>query len=486
MAEKVQYHLELSVPELEDLSKKKIFNKAELTAIVKKRTQFEQSLARRQVKLADYLKYIQFEMNVEELRKKRHRRLQIKGKATVSDYAGPRRIMYLFFCATNRFFGDIALWVDYIRYAQRIQAYHHAGKLCALALQKHPNNIMLWMLACDHEFSLNANMESARVLMQRGLRLNNDSPDLWAAYFRVELAYLAKLYAREQLLLAPVASDENKEKDNAEEGEDNDADHIKLPSVSVEEYRNDSKNDMPSVADELPATTTDSERHAAFVNVFLTIIKSARTSLSLVGWAQFLISITDVLIESQLLPVARELLEKHAAPMISETLGTCVAEKQPFRKFGELMHRYVLYPLYSKIDTVYPFESKTKFLSPEHVDMKKLVLSRLSSPSIADALSECLNRYTECAQNAMVASIVRAEYIRLFIHTLAALASLGINSTLQLVFDTIQQDAFQQLTRIAGVTMDDHLQTLHRQLQARLHPETIAQSSASQGSISVN
>lgn len=84
-------------------------------------------------------------MNLEELRKKR--KVRIEGKiclsleygrlankfllpsATsgdlkqgVSDYAGQRRILFIFKRATNKFKGDVSLWMQYIDYVKGIRA----------------------------------------------------------------------------------------------------------------------------------------------------------------------------------------------------------------------------------------------------------------------------------------------------------------------------------------------------------------------------
>lgn len=96
MAETVQFYLEQMVPELEDFEQKGLFTKvpfryfydskrfaywpgrqeqAEIKAIVKKRTNFEYALKRRIAKKIDFLRYIEYEMNLEALRKKRKARL---------------------------------------------------------------------------------------------------------------------------------------------------------------------------------------------------------------------------------------------------------------------------------------------------------------------------------------------------------------------------------------------------------------------------
>ncbi|KAL1920616.1 uncharacterized protein VTP21DRAFT_993 [Calcarisporiella thermophila] len=193
MADTVQYYLEQMVPELEDLENKGIFSKAEVKSIVKRRTKFEYALKRRISKKIDYLRYVEYEMNLEALRKKRKSRLDIKSKTSISDYAGVRRINFIFERALRKFGGDVSLWLQYIDFAKSSGASKTLGKLFAKAIQLHPSKTSLWILAASWEFEENANIVAARTLMQRGLRLNPEKEQLWHEYFRLELAYVEKI-----------------------------------------------------------------------------------------------------------------------------------------------------------------------------------------------------------------------------------------------------------------------------------------------------
>ncbi|KTW30951.1 snoRNA-binding rRNA-processing protein UTP6 [Pneumocystis jirovecii RU7] len=200
MAEKAQYYLEKSFPEILDLQKKKIFTPVEINSILKKRSEFEHALSRRIVKKSDFLKYIEYEMNLEALRKKRAKRLNIKGKPTISDWGGVRRIFLIFERATKKFHGDIDLWFQYIHYAQHEKSTKIIGRVIASALQFHPTKPKLWIFAGYHELNWNNNMSAARATMQRGLRLNMHSPELWTEYCRMELLYIIKLSTRHKIL----------------------------------------------------------------------------------------------------------------------------------------------------------------------------------------------------------------------------------------------------------------------------------------------
>lgn len=73
--ERVQYSLESSLPELKDLQTNGIFSPLEIKEIIKRRTHFETQLVRRQPRKKDFLEYVEYEMALEKLRKRRSERL---------------------------------------------------------------------------------------------------------------------------------------------------------------------------------------------------------------------------------------------------------------------------------------------------------------------------------------------------------------------------------------------------------------------------
>ncbi|KAF9962103.1 U3 snoRNP protein [Modicella reniformis] len=234
MADTVQFYMEEMVPEMRDLEQKGIFSKKEIASILKKREKFEYALKRRISKKADFLRYIEYEMNLEELRKKRRARMVTKTKMSISDYAGPRRIYFIYKRCLNKFKGDISIWLQYINYAKKTGASRTLGKIFAQAIQLHPMNEKMWILAAAWEWEENANIVAARVLMQRSLRLNTTTESLWHEYFRLELVYIAKILARREVLGIEVSTEEF-EKNLLEDKEADTDNMIRLPGVTGEE-----------------------------------------------------------------------------------------------------------------------------------------------------------------------------------------------------------------------------------------------------------
>ncbi|KAJ2002073.1 U3 snoRNP protein [Coemansia thaxteri] len=211
MAEVVQYHLEQMVGELEDLERRKLFTQPELRAIVKRRTKYEYGLRRRRVSRAAFLHYIEYEINVDALRRKRkHRLLSASDKTakatTLSDFSIGRRIVSIFERALARHPTDLALWLQYIEYtsaadrSEEGEASSRAlSKIYAAAITKLPYEPRLWIMAATHELG-NSNGAAARLLLHRALRLNPTTQHLWLEYFRLELLLAEKIKARRRVL----------------------------------------------------------------------------------------------------------------------------------------------------------------------------------------------------------------------------------------------------------------------------------------------
>jgi U3 small nucleolar RNA-associated protein 6 len=81
-------------------------------------------------------------------------------------------------------------------------------------MQLHPNTPALYVLAAQHELEHGgANHAAARALLQRGLRLNADSAELWAEYVRMELSFVEAVRRRWSVLGISVVSDNDDKRD---------------------------------------------------------------------------------------------------------------------------------------------------------------------------------------------------------------------------------------------------------------------------------
>ncbi|KAI9218750.1 U3 small nucleolar RNA-associated protein 6-domain-containing protein [Blastocladiella britannica] len=199
MADGVHIALEGMVPELKDARRKQLFTAIEVKSIVKRRTAFEYALKRRGAILSDFLQYIDYEWQLEKLRRKRVGRMGQNYKYSICDYAGVKRLHNLFNRAVQKFPGNVDLWLQYVAMAKKHRSYKRLGSIFARAIQLHPRHSGLWILAAAWEFETQANAGSARKLFQRAVHMNRESVELWTEWFKMEAMYVTKVRVRAEL-----------------------------------------------------------------------------------------------------------------------------------------------------------------------------------------------------------------------------------------------------------------------------------------------
>ncbi|PLB53060.1 hypothetical protein P170DRAFT_403827 [Aspergillus steynii IBT 23096] len=228
--DKARFFLEKSIPELKEYERKKLFNKDEISAIIKKRSDFEHKLNARGAQPADFVRYAEYEMNLDILRRKRVKRLGIKA----AGHSGQRRIFFILDRATRKFHGDVGLWVQYIEYARQQKSFKKLATIFTDALRFHPTNAELWIYAAQYNVEDHADMTQARSFMQRGLRFCKSSRKLWVNYAKLELIYTAKLVARQRILGLDQELEQSDPTQDASV-DDPDADMIALPKITGED-----------------------------------------------------------------------------------------------------------------------------------------------------------------------------------------------------------------------------------------------------------
>ncbi|XP_076900477.1 uncharacterized protein LOC143554653 [Bidens hawaiensis] len=238
MADVVQYKLERMVNELDDLERRGLFTRREISEIVKQRRKFEYRLKRPSPLKQDYLAYIDYEKSVDALRVLRKKAVMRelksnnnksskennnnKMKQSYSDFAGVSRIVEIYRLASNRFKGDVELWFQYLEFC-RLRRNGHMKKVLAQVIRFHPKVPGVWIYAASWEFDHNLNAAAARALMQSGLRSCPNSEALWVEYLRMELTYLNKLSARRAALgedVGPLVLDRSEDKQWRDENKD--------------------------------------------------------------------------------------------------------------------------------------------------------------------------------------------------------------------------------------------------------------------------
>lgn len=98
-------------------------------------------------------------------------------------------------------------------------------------MKLHPNVPAFYILAASHELEHLA-PSAARVLLQRGIRLNADSVDMWTEYVKMELGFVEGLRRRWEVLGIKV--------DLKGKGREQLADEGGMENMEVDEIEEDS------------------------------------------------------------------------------------------------------------------------------------------------------------------------------------------------------------------------------------------------------
>jgi U3 small nucleolar RNA-associated protein 6 len=174
MADTVQYRLERMTDELDDLERRGLFTRAELSDVVRKRRDFEYRLRRHSPLRQDFLDYIAYELRLDSLRNLRKRAIiraaadeddeprddarssddeegggrkrkkkdksKKKWKKSVSDVAGVLRVLDIYRMATVRFKGDLDLWFRYLEFC-RDKKHGRMKQVCRIRMPaQHPQS----------------------------------------------------------------------------------------------------------------------------------------------------------------------------------------------------------------------------------------------------------------------------------------------------------------------------------------------------------
>uniref|UniRef100_A0A665X8R5 UTP6 small subunit processome component n=1 Tax=Echeneis naucrates TaxID=173247 RepID=A0A665X8R5_ECHNA len=180
MAEVVQQRIEERIPELEQLQRVGLFTKKEVKCIIKRTTALEYKLHRAIINKEDFIAYIQYEINILELVKKRRAHIHYQFKREEIEFPIIHRINSIFRRATNNCSP---------RWATKGQI----SKVFSAMLAIHPDKSALWIMAAKSELEDRDSSESARHLFLRALRFHPNNKKVYQEYFRMELLHSEKL-----------------------------------------------------------------------------------------------------------------------------------------------------------------------------------------------------------------------------------------------------------------------------------------------------
>ncbi|AMD21621.1 HFL235Wp [Eremothecium sinecaudum] len=257
MSTKARYYLEQCIPEVTDLIDKGLFTKNEISTIMSKRTNFEHRLSSRGSSISDYIRYIEYEKNVEKLRQKRVKRiLQDARTNSVSEWSIQQRIIFIFQRGCNKFPKEVKFWAMFLNHLKSSPhvSYKKVQNVYNQLLKLHPSNVDIWISCAKYEYEVHANYKSCRTVFQTGLRFNPDVPKLWYEYVKFELNFVTKLLHRRKVMnlinereqeLDMQQQQEVAKKDTSIDQEAQDEHTEKLQVPSTGDQMKDKLNELP-------------------------------------------------------------------------------------------------------------------------------------------------------------------------------------------------------------------------------------------------
>lgn len=197
MGDKVERALEETVPLLRQVRRLKLLNESEISQLVQIRRDHEYALMRPAASRAEFMRYAAFERETAELFHERARAKELPEKRALSIASQQAsRVNLVYSRAIRKFKGDDGLYLHYARHCIKTGSRKGAEKVLAKAIAHRGDSEKVWMAAAAFHFDSCGDIKVARTISQRGLRALKTSKPLWKEYFRLELAYLAKLVAK--------------------------------------------------------------------------------------------------------------------------------------------------------------------------------------------------------------------------------------------------------------------------------------------------
>jgi len=178
--------------------------------------------------------------------------LKPKSNSSIGDASIIQHIHLIYVRAKRKWNYDISFHIQHAEFAKEKKSFAMLSKIYAEALQIHSRNTSLWIEAASHEYfgfvagndegmSGGGSIKSARVLLQRGVRVNPHSQELWLQSFCLELHYIQKLRGRRDRLQLGLMKPKIVESDESEGDDEQDGalesfyEECKLPRII---YRN--------------------------------------------------------------------------------------------------------------------------------------------------------------------------------------------------------------------------------------------------------
>jgi len=203
-------------------------------------------------------------------------------------YSGVRRIHALYRRALRKFPQRLSLWISYISFCKACHSNKVLSRIFVQALKLHPLQSEIWIRAANWEYDENQNMNAARALLQKALRILKDDKNIWMQYFRLELLYRKKLSDR-FALMGVDADDLTAQKTPADkqDEDDDDADEImtiggnrnERQEAESDEEADDTVNAIQEETESVSPTAGTSMKNPFFAGKILSILVHSASQL---------------------------------------------------------------------------------------------------------------------------------------------------------------------------------------------------------------
>ncbi|ADM11766.1 snoRNA-binding rRNA-processing protein UTP6 [Encephalitozoon intestinalis ATCC 50506] len=189
MVESIQLGMERMISELEDYKTRGIFSPHELRKIVETRKKYELRLQRPEKKLLDFMRYIKSECILEKIRDKRVKKKNVG--FSLHDMNISKKIVELYRSALYRF-NDPRIVSQFTAYVMGKKMYGEMKNVFAECCTRNPLDVDLWIYCAFKLFEV-GDIESARAMFLKGIRMNSKSTRIRIEFFRMEVMYIEKI-----------------------------------------------------------------------------------------------------------------------------------------------------------------------------------------------------------------------------------------------------------------------------------------------------
>lgn len=194
MAEFVEFRIEETIPEVEEMERLGLLSTKEVKKLIQKRRDFEYRLARRSKRKIDFINYINYEKKLIELIKIRRKQIGVYEKRQQIEASISRRVLKQARLLTRLWPSHLDTWALRINFAHFIGWKEEISGAYTEQVHFHGNSESVWIAWAKWEIEERRNFDKARVILLSKAPLYHPKSHLIKReLFRLELLYVEML-----------------------------------------------------------------------------------------------------------------------------------------------------------------------------------------------------------------------------------------------------------------------------------------------------